>query len=95
LNWILDRLIDFGFENVKIELIYWVQQHESWIQSDKVNWFTNWGLNFAQVPNGGESHVAIVDLAPNLHHFLTLPEVPSKSYYRVLNEEPLIDYNKK
>jgi hypothetical protein len=29
LNWILDRLIDFGFENVKIELIYWVQQHES------------------------------------------------------------------
>jgi hypothetical protein len=46
------------------------------------------------VLNGGESHVTLVDLVPNLHHFLTLPKVPNKSYHRVSNEEPLIDYNK-
>jgi hypothetical protein len=36
----------------------------------------------------------LVDFVPNLHHFLTLLEVPSKSYHRMSNEEPLIDYNK-
>ncbi len=45
------------------------------------------------MPNRGESHVALVDLAPSLHHFLTLLEVPSKSY-KASNEKPLIDYNK-
>jgi hypothetical protein len=46
------------------------------------------------VPNGGESHVTLVNLAPSLHHFMTLPEVLNKSYHKVSNEEPLIDYNK-
>jgi len=45
------------------------------------------------VPNGGKLHVTLVDLAPSLHHLLTLLQVPSKSYHKMLNEEPLIDYN--
>lgn len=43
---------------------------------------------------GGESHVMLIHFAPSLHHFLTLPEVPSKSYHIMSNEKPLIDYNK-
>jgi hypothetical protein len=35
-----------------------------------------------------------VDITPNLHCFLTLPEVPNKSHHRMSNEKPLIDYNK-
>jgi hypothetical protein len=46
------------------------------------------------VPNGGKSHVTLVDLAPVLHHLLTLLQVPSKSYHKMSNEKPLIDYNK-
>jgi hypothetical protein len=46
------------------------------------------------VPNGGKSHVASINIILNLHHFLTLLKVSSKSHRKVLNEELLIDYNK-
>jgi hypothetical protein len=46
------------------------------------------------VPKGGELHVTLVDFVPSLHHVVTLLEVPSKSYHRMSNEKPLIDYNK-
>jgi len=42
----------------------------------------------------GKSHVASINLVPDLHHFLTLLEIPNKSHYRVSNEKPLINYNK-
>ncbi len=36
--------------------------------------------------NGVELHVMLIDFVLNLHHFLTLLEVPSKSYHRMSNE---------
>jgi hypothetical protein len=42
----------------------------------------------------GESHVTSINLAPTLHHFLTLPEVPNKSCCRMSNKKPLIIYSK-
>ncbi len=95
-NWVFDWLTNFGSEIVNIELI--------------TIWFDKMTLEFNQigsidlqikvqilqegVPNGGKSHVTLVDLAPVLHHLLTLLQVPSKSYHKMSNEKPLIDYNK-
>jgi hypothetical protein len=42
----------------------------------------------------GESHVASINLAPTLHHFLTLSEVPNKSRNKMSNKKPLITYSK-
>jgi hypothetical protein len=46
------------------------------------------------VPNGGKSHVTLIDFAFSLHHFPTLFEIFNKSHCKMSNEELLIDYNK-
>jgi hypothetical protein len=47
------------------------------------------------VPNMGKSHVTLVNIAFDLHHFLILLEIPSKSYCKMSNEKPFINYNRK
>jgi methionine salvage enolase-phosphatase E1 len=46
------------------------------------------------VPNGGKSHVTSINFILDLHRFLTLLKVSSKSHCKVLNEKLLIDCNK-
>ncbi len=88
LNWVFDRLRNLGSNNVNIESIIIVSS----IMNLEFNHIGSTNLQIGvqilqgRVPNMGESHVTLINLAPTLYHFMTLHEVPNKSHCKMLNK---------